>query len=406
MTRLILAWLSLALLLAPARAAGDSQYPPRIRLGVFFLPKAPPELPKALAQLLKREFSSLKPAVKLVSSAKDTPLGTGESLPWFAKTLSPGRRATLARSEHALMLAFAQVSPKQVRDAYRLVLALAKAHKAIPWDEETREWLELDQWQKRRIDGWKGDMPEIESHTVSHFYRDEGEEHRVVTLGMRKFGAPDLVINRLLQSDGERANALLMLASHTLVAGGKLGPGGKLALDLEGKSFEIILVPAKRDEGDPDNRLLEISFAREPGAGLHQRHASLFNRIFGSSQRGITPIASDDPELTAARDRARAKLPSVAARFRKGLEVGQRLIVKGPFRGSGDTEWMWVEVASWNGRRIKGVLLNEPNNVPGLSEGSEVEVAEGDVYDYMIMGPGDHKEGGETNEIAIKRQKP
>ncbi len=432
------AWLAVALLgviaTAPAsHAAGASPFPAgpllapsvHFRFGVCFLPKAPPTLPKALAELLKRDFPTLAPKVNLVPTRDATALGAGESLEYFARTLSTERRAELSRSQQTLTLDFdapGASSRPLLRQAYRLLLALGKAHKAVLWDDETREWLEPKLWQERRVDGWAGAMPTVESHMLTHFYRDD-EGYRAVTLGMRKFGLPDLVVNDLLQSDGERVMVLLNLAARAMAVSGKMLLGGRLLIDLDAlaavepelkdmtfeskaRRTELILAIGKREPGDPDNRLAEVTFPGDPDKGVHQRQALLLNKLFGSSQRGITPFSREDPELGAASARAKAKLPSVAARFRKGLPVGQRLVVKGPFAAAGDaTEWMWVEVATWRGHRIHGTLLNEPDNIPSLSEGSEVDLSDEDLFDYMLVGPGDAHEGGETNDIAMRRAK-
>ena len=43
--------------------------------------------------------------------------------------------------------------------------------------------------------------------------------------------------------------------------------------------------------------------------------------------------------------------------------------MKAPFATpNGDREWMWVEISSWKDDKIKGLLENEPLNIPSLHE--------------------------------------
>src|SRR6185436_16808975 len=93
--------------------------------------------------------------------------------------------------------------------------------------------------------------------------------------------------------------------------------------------------------------------------------------------------------------------------FQRGLAPGERLLVKGPFKTtSGENEWMWVEVVRWQGSTIRGVLMNDPTQVPGLKAGAEVEVPVASVFDYLHTLPDGGTEGNETGEIMERRQPP
>ncbi len=60
---------------------------------------------------------------------------------------------------------------------------------------------------------------------------------------------------------------------------------------------------------------------------------------------------------------------------------------------------MWVEVVSWQADKIKGILRNEPENVPTLRAGQTVEVSEQQVFDYIRHRADGTSEGTETGKV-------
>jgi len=66
---------------------------------------------------------------------------------------------------------------------------------------------------------------------------------------------------------------------------------------------------------------------------------------------------------------------------------------------------MWVEVSSWKGGDIKGLLDNDPDEIPDLHAGATVEIGEQDVFDYIRYKPDGSEEGNETGkEIEKSRE--
>ena len=92
----------------------------------------------------------------------------------------------------------------------------------------------------------------------------------------------------------------------------------------------------------------------------------------------MTPVKHDEELLEASR-RARANLPALREAFNAGLAPGEFIQVKVPFKTpDGGKEWMWVEVTSWSGDKIRGLLRNEPFHIPNLHGGQTVDVSEED----------------------------
>ena len=66
---------------------------------------------------------------------------------------------------------------------------------------------------------------------------------------------------------------------------------------------------------------------------------------------------------------------------------------------------MWVEVTSWKGDKIKGLLKNEPYKIPKLHGGQIVDVLEGDIFDYIYRHADGVEEGNETGKLIEKNAK-
>lgn len=399
-----------------------------------YLPARPPQAPMAAVdELLAGEFASLRrvedepggkrePEVH-VRVETDVP-GTyappdEDGLARFGHGLTPGHRATLRGAQQALVLRFA-IPRAQVFAAGRRACALAAELGArtdgVVWDEETREVFAPAAWKAQRVDEWTEEVPEVSRHTVIHAYRD-GEYVRAITLGLRKFGLPDLVVQESPWSSNRQVGTLLNLTAQRLAEGGTVRAGGDLRLRLAdirstpvragvtadgtGEAL-VVLRNAPLEEGDPQNRLWAVSFDRDPGIDVHSRMEHALSTFFGATD-DIRHVTHDDAIL-AASARARDRLPALHDAFAKGLEPGEILMVKAGFaKPDGGQEWMWVEVTSWKGSSINGLLQNDPFEVPDLHAGQKVSVAQREVFDYLLKRGDGTVEGNETGALIAAR---
>jgi len=75
-------------------------------------------------------------------------------------------------------------------------------------------------------------LPDVAKHVALHEYRD-GELFRVVSLGMVKFGLPDVAVNHVAAGDASPMGTLVNPALQRLVERGKLDGPGSLRVSLD-----------------------------------------------------------------------------------------------------------------------------------------------------------------------------
>jgi uncharacterized protein YegJ (DUF2314 family) len=159
------------------------------------------------------------------------------------------------------------------------------------------------------------------------------------------------------------------------------------------------------EEGDPPNRLIEITFERGTGPDPHAKREQILAAAFGWED-SVAQVKHGDQELQAASRRARAQLPQLQQEFAKGFAPGELLQVKIPFdTPDGGHEYMWVEVATWKGDKITGLLNNEPRSIPTLHAGQEVTVSATKIFDYIRRRPDGTSEGNEPSKVSERQGK-
>jgi uncharacterized protein YegJ (DUF2314 family) len=109
-------------------------------------------------------------------------------------------------------------------------------------------------------------------------------------------------------------------------------------------------------------------------------------------------VAPSDEAMARAHEQATSTLPGIKERFQAGLPLGERLYVKHGFPRTdapGLSEFMWVVVHTWKGRRIRGALANDPSFRIDLRSGQDVELDDDGVFDWLL-----HRDDG-ANEGAF-----
>ncbi|WP_343728170.1 DUF2314 domain-containing protein [Duganella sp.] len=355
---------------------------------------------------------------------KNYPPPSVRMIEYFGRGLSKAQAEALQLAQTALVLEFrAPASPTYaaLRAADSLLLQVAEQTGGLIWDEETREIFTTAEWRKRHVDGWQGDVPNIVRHTVIHAYQGD-KLIREITLGMAKFGLPDVVISDVAHSQNNQAGNLINILAQALVEGATIGQSGVMTLNLKTirhdafrnaqlpsltdnakAQAQLLLYKGQPEEGDPRNRLLEVGFDRYPGPDRYAQQTALFASLFGFTDT-LQMVKHTDAVL-AASTAAKTRLPALRQRFNAGLKPGEYILVKAPFATpEKGREWMWVEVTKWEEHDITGLLNNEPAQIPTLHSGQIVKVKVADVFDYLLYDGKGGEEGNESGKLMARQR--
>jgi uncharacterized protein YegJ (DUF2314 family) len=305
--------------------------------------------------------------------------------------------------------------------AHQAVLKSAQELRAAVHDVDTRETFWPDALQARRM-GAETNRFDVVKHITISMYRN-GEHFRAVTLGMRKFGLPELAIGALSSTESGPAGHLMNLIAQRMVEAPLQARKGRIVVRVADMSdpalrklaqeklekggsgvADVCLVRRKPEEGDAENRLLQIEFDTVQGVDQHARRHKVLWAMQGGEPSGVREARAGDAELAAASARAKAEMPRLRARFNKGLAFKEELMVKATFRRTdGSAEFMWIEVSRWKAGQIQGLLLSTPRYVTGVRAGQQVTLPESDFYDYILKRADGSMEGNETGKILEQR---
>jgi uncharacterized protein YegJ (DUF2314 family) len=267
----------------------------------------------------------------------------------------------------------------------------------------------------------------IRDHVIVPFSVDERGVGWMTTRGMTKFGLPELEVKDippdLLQLSYLVITTGQFLVEHAFNAVRATPPASSLevppAIRLDDELFahadggeweqgasgvrrstlvslRFPAVPA--DSGTPFAQIVQPpGVSSDMGVWLY---ATLVE-LLGPRQEPVFHVATDGEAMLAAHARAVAELPGVKGRFLAGLRPGQILYVKHGFpTPHGSKEYMWLVAERWKGSQVVGTLVNEPEDVPELQLGQEVEIEEAAIFDWMIQLSAERREGGYTLEIT------
>ncbi len=364
-------------------------------------------------------------AVSLERELADSyPVPGIQHLSYFGRGISKVQAESIQESKLALIIDIAYplgTSAERLKASSASLFEIAKTYGGLIWDSETRELFSHQRWNEDRIKSWNQGVPNVEKHTVIHAYNNDGGV-RAITLGMAKFGLPDIVVNNFSWSLNRSVGNLVNLVAQSVVEGSALTDRGTLKLNISAlkdtqykqglistlkdnaePKLEIMIGEGKWEEGDPNNYLIELLFENIKGDSLSEKQERLISSLFGWEDE--ISYVKHNKLIQEASERAKGKLSGLEKDFNNGLSPGEFIQLKAPFKTpEGGNEWMWVEVLSWKGNAITGLLKNEPHNIPGLRGGAEVVVVQNEIFDYIRNYPDGNSEGNETGKLIMKYQ--
>lgn len=342
-----------------------------------------------------------------------------ETLRWRGKGLSDAARAALAegRPGTVLVLRAPGDDPRALRGLLAVLGEASRQLGAVVEDWEARLVLSPEAFAEREKDAFQGELPVVLRHvTIDAYDRGDGLV-RSISVGMSKLGLPDVVVNGSRSGDVQPVGNLVNAVCQWMVEHGEVAREGALDLELGALRADAVREPdlaglvkgarpkvtltiarGERDEGDAENRLLELTFGGLVEGTPTERQSAVLAAVFGADDK-VTRIEHDQ-RLLAASAEARRRLLALKPAWQAGRKPGEHLLVKGPFEtASGGREWMWLEVTAWKGTEISGILANDPEDVPGLRPGAPVSVEEGSVFDYLLRREDGTEEGNETGKL-------
>ena len=433
LTALLITSAALSAAIAAAPGAGVPAGPAMVRpalVTVFLRHDRPgPEAEKALAELVHARF----PDVTLVKGpgnqgAAAGPIGFGVSLPpekqplpqsdvldYTARRLTPEQRTALRGAKSVLVLTFS-IDPARRTDlasVCSLSHALALKLGAILEDGDSREVFTPELWKSARLDSWQGAIPAVPGHINIHTWKD-AKTAGVDTVGLARFGLPELGIVGIAPKDAAPAAATMVFVAQQLVERPVIDKAGELTV--RAGSLLHATIRVKPEPGTPGVARVALTVA--PGTGATRRWlisplptdadtSTMLARVMRDliGRKDTAELSPEgDAELAAASKRAQGRIAQIKALWRKGAPAEAELFVKAPFpTPAGGREWMWVEVRKWDADKVTGALLNAPTEVPGVAEGETVAVSDSELFDYRLELKGQPPEGGETDRILESR---
>lgn len=370
-------------------------------------------------------YDSLQSEVSILYTSKpheDMPAPELSYLAYSADQLTKEEMEKMQKPAAAFFLSLAgptkEAVPKQLI-INKLIAKLSEDKSVAILDLITGESFNSTAWKRKRCDSFKTENVDISSQVTIHLYREE-TFCRAVSLGMAKFGLPDLSVSEIPCSSQESFVHLINLLGQSLLEKPYINPDFSIDVAIDSLKNETLkasiiafldenakqvarvhLQNVEPQEGDDYNDQFELLFSDDGFSSSQEEQQWLINQLFGNAD-SINYIKHNE-ELLSASNRAKEELPRLKKMFNEGLEPGCALLLKAPFRtDDGGNEWMWVEVTKWSQDEIEGVLQNNPFHIVDLKAGSTVFIALDDVFDYTLRKADGTTEGNETGKIIEK----
>lgn len=365
--------------------------------------------------------------IEIIENANETnPIVPAESLKYFVKGISEADYPNVYQKDRAIHVVLSYNPTTSIELYKSLILLLGNISCEVDgfiWDDESRLLYTTQYWMENVLPAFHDVSPEIRQHISIHQYQQDDGSIRSITLGFRKFGLPDLVIQQSPRYLSPQNGNILTLIGQLFIENPNLQFEGKMNIDIsnlkstrekeiQGTSIiadgkgngDILFETTKIEQGDPQNRLFSIFYRSYSRNVQFENQTSFYSQFYGSSD-SVVGIKHED-ELLVASSNAKTKFAGYYEAFKTGLKPGESLLVKAPFlTKTGSNEWMWVEIVKWEEDIIEGILQNDPYEVPKLKAGSIVKVKQSDIFDYIYYKSDGSYEGNETGKIIEEMNK-
>jgi uncharacterized protein YegJ (DUF2314 family) len=219
------------------------------------------------------------------------------------------------------------------------------------------------------------------------------------TAGLAMFGLPELQMKEVAGNHCRAARFLMAVVARKL-RDGATGPELVLGLadvphpnvfltrpdevKVDGEA-RVLLVPEGFGDEAPDVAGLIRLMPPSDYRGDKDQWLRESCRCLGQDAPKALDADQFEIAMAAASRKAKGTLAALRPRFREGLSADEQFLIKvGLDVPTGGREFVWVSVREWSGGMLVGTLETEPHNVPGIKQGQDMRVAEGDVFDRTI----------------------
>ena len=120
-------------------------------------------------------------------------------------------------------------------------------------------------------------------------------------------------------------------------------------------------------------------------------------------QDSVISVDSDDADMKAAMDRARAEVDAVIQKLQGGEIEG--MSVKVPIKDGGETEHFWLNTVTFQAGTFTGTVDNDPETVHNVKLGDKVSVKKDEISDWLYMKDG-KMHGNYTLRVLFKQMPP
>jgi uncharacterized protein YegJ (DUF2314 family) len=351
--------------------------------------------------------------VELVTT-EDWPLPPRDTMGTVAPRLGEQELAALSAARNIVVVhTHSKTEPTHLgfRTCVALTAAIAEKLHGFVYDEALRRIETAADFRTHLFPGRMDEPSFRPGHIVLQSYTEESGEERMLTLGMARFGTPDLEARGFSPESAPRVALLLNAVAGALADGAHASPipiatddvarvNGLPEKDITTRPSmgEVTLVPQEtHTAGDPDNALLTLVPQGEAaGKPMLAWERLLLATTGGEARGGGNPtlrLTEEVPELMEIGKRVRSDLPRIVATYKDHLHLKAR------FKTDGGAEVMWILVTSCREGACSGTLENQPVSAPLLSLGQLLTVQWADVEDYLYTLPDGGSVGGESARI-------
>jgi hypothetical protein len=396
---------------------------PRAELEALTAPKAAVALlrpadcgPKAACEAVSRFLLADEHLKIEVKAAPDAVRPMASDLGRVAPSLTDADKDKALAMPRALVVTVSgDALPDQLpaRGAFALVAALAERTKGFVFDAVTDRLERAATFLTHAITDPLGASVYRKDRIQIEYDPSEEGTVSLLSTGLLRFGAPDLVVASVPRSSAHHLADVLGALAEALADGAIASPltididdieharGAKYAPDAGlppkiGVAIGLDSVPPR--EGDPNEKMVLVSPKDGSSATAYEDLATLF---FGA------PTSDDDdaPLTAEALEQIRAKtqkvLPDVLARYKKMNHDDAQLEVQIPLLDPNESapdadpmkepekfDFVWIDVTSWDDATITGTPIDDSTLVPGLAQGGTITKPRASVTNYDLK-PGD-----------------